>query len=280
MFARHYAGAAPCAPARACLYTGLCQMTNRVCRNGTPLDARHGNIASYARRLGYDPTLFGYTDTAPDPRMRAARDPSLTSYEGVLPGFTRGNSCLNIRSSGSLACRGVVSAVSRYPSATAHAGASATRRHSPATTRRPPSRRRFIRWLSPGRERAWFARISFISPHPPFVVPPPTIPCTVPDDGPLPVGGLAERKIHPFVDCELSISASATSWSAPGRRRSQQAGSGSSARLFRHDPRSTRSSDVCGPVKTTTVDVRSSSHIRPCEMTGDHQCSARGGFFD
>ena len=45
LFARHYAGAAPCSPARACLYTGLYQMNNRVCRNGTPLDARHDNIA-------------------------------------------------------------------------------------------------------------------------------------------------------------------------------------------------------------------------------------------
>src|SRR3954454_2200112 len=88
LFRRHYAGAAPCSPARACLYTGLYQMTNRVCRNGTPLDARHGNTALYARALGYDPTLFGYTDTAPDPRKLAPRDPFLTTYEGVLPGFT------------------------------------------------------------------------------------------------------------------------------------------------------------------------------------------------
>ena len=50
LFRRHYAGAAPCSPARACLYTGLYQMNNRVCRNGTPLDARHGNIALLARR--------------------------------------------------------------------------------------------------------------------------------------------------------------------------------------------------------------------------------------
>ena len=55
LFRRHYAGAAPCSPARACLYTGLYQMNNRVCRNGSPLDARHGNIALAARGLGYDP---------------------------------------------------------------------------------------------------------------------------------------------------------------------------------------------------------------------------------
>jgi arylsulfatase A-like enzyme len=77
MFARHYAGAAPCSPARACLYSGLYQMNNRVCRNGSPLDARHGNIALAARALGYDPTLFGYTDVAPDPRFHAAADPLL-----------------------------------------------------------------------------------------------------------------------------------------------------------------------------------------------------------
>lgn len=71
MFARHFAGAAPCSPARACLYTGLYQMNNRVCRNGTPLDARHDNLALAARRLGYEPTLFGYTDVAPDPRLHA-----------------------------------------------------------------------------------------------------------------------------------------------------------------------------------------------------------------
>ncbi len=88
MFTRHFAGAAPCSPARACIYTGLYQMNNRVCRNGTPLDARHDNMALAARRLGYEPTLFGYTDTSPDPRFYAPDDPVLRTYEGVLPGFT------------------------------------------------------------------------------------------------------------------------------------------------------------------------------------------------
>src|SRR3954463_16208670 len=44
-FLRHYAQATPCSPARACLYTGLYQMTTRVVRNGTPHDARHDNVA-------------------------------------------------------------------------------------------------------------------------------------------------------------------------------------------------------------------------------------------
>ena len=44
---------------------------------------------AFGRRPGYDPTLFGYTDTAPDPRrLSRRRIPRLRSYEGVLPGFT------------------------------------------------------------------------------------------------------------------------------------------------------------------------------------------------
>ena len=51
-FLRHYASAAPCSPARACLYTGLYQMNNRVVRNGSPLDRRFDNLALAARRAG------------------------------------------------------------------------------------------------------------------------------------------------------------------------------------------------------------------------------------
>ena len=50
LFRRHYAGAAPCSPARATLYTGLYQMNHRVCRNGSPLDRRFDNLALAARR--------------------------------------------------------------------------------------------------------------------------------------------------------------------------------------------------------------------------------------
>jgi arylsulfatase A-like enzyme len=56
--------------------------------NGTPLDARFDNIALAARRAGYVPTLFGYTDQSIDPRQSTgADDPRLSNYEGVLPGF-------------------------------------------------------------------------------------------------------------------------------------------------------------------------------------------------
>ena len=87
LFANHWANAAPCGPSRACLYTGTYQHRNRSVLNGTPLDARFTNVALLARGLGYDPVLFGYTDTSVDPRTVPPGDPRLFSYEGVLPGF-------------------------------------------------------------------------------------------------------------------------------------------------------------------------------------------------
>ncbi len=86
-FRRHFANASPCAPSRASLYTGMYLMNHRGATNGTPLDDRHDNLARVARRAGYAPGLFGYTDTGIDPRTVAADDPRLWSYEGVLPGF-------------------------------------------------------------------------------------------------------------------------------------------------------------------------------------------------
>lgn len=87
--ARHYSQASPCAPGRASLYTGTYQMNHRVVGNGTPLDHRFDNVAHMARRSGYDPTLFGYTDQGIDPRFTTTEDdPRLSTYEGILPGFS------------------------------------------------------------------------------------------------------------------------------------------------------------------------------------------------
>ena len=80
LFTRHFSQATPCSPGRASLYTGLYLHNHRVVVNGTPLEAR---------KLGYEPLLFGYTDTGVDPRSRAPGDPDLLrTYGGVLPGMT------------------------------------------------------------------------------------------------------------------------------------------------------------------------------------------------
>ena len=88
LFSAHHTQASPCAPSRACLLTGTYQHTNRVVFNGTPLDANFTNLALEARSGGYDPQLFGHTDTTIDPRTVDENDPRLRTYEGPLPGFT------------------------------------------------------------------------------------------------------------------------------------------------------------------------------------------------
>jgi arylsulfatase A-like enzyme len=87
LFSRHYANTAPCGPSRATLHTGLYLHNHRSFSNGTPLDARHTNWALESARLGYDPVLFGYTDTSTDPRGVDPDDPRLLTYEGPLPGL-------------------------------------------------------------------------------------------------------------------------------------------------------------------------------------------------
>jgi len=87
-FTRHYANAVPCGPSRACIHTGMYLQNHRSGTNGTPLDSRHTNWALELRQAGYDPVVFGYTDTANDPRDFADDDPVLKSYEGPLPGIT------------------------------------------------------------------------------------------------------------------------------------------------------------------------------------------------
>ena len=88
-FTNHYGQCTPCGPSRTSLLTGMYLMNHRSGRNGTPLDARHTNLALEARKLGYDPALFGYTDTTPDPRKMHPNDPALTAYdEGIIPGFS------------------------------------------------------------------------------------------------------------------------------------------------------------------------------------------------
>jgi arylsulfatase A-like enzyme len=87
LFTSHFANAVPCGPSRASLHTGMYLQNHRSSTNGTPLDARHSNWAMELRASGLDPVLFGYTDTANDPREFDPNDEILRSYEGPLPGI-------------------------------------------------------------------------------------------------------------------------------------------------------------------------------------------------
>jgi arylsulfatase A-like enzyme len=86
-FKNHFAQCIPCGPSRASIYTGMYMQNHRSVENGTPLDARHTNIALEFRKLGYASSLVGYTDTTQDPRLFSPNDPDLRTYESILPGF-------------------------------------------------------------------------------------------------------------------------------------------------------------------------------------------------
>ena len=185
-FARHYTQASPCGPARACLLTGRYLMNHRVVRNGTPLDARHTNLALEIRRDGYDPTLFGYTDTTVDPRTVAAGDPRLFTYEGVLPGLTPALvvpedprpwlAWLKAQGFGNgrdLTHETIYRPMADHPDAS---GRGAT--WAPATYPAELSDTAFVvgealKWLAVQADRPWFLHLSLLRPHPPWVAPAP-----------------------------------------------------------------------------------------------------------
>jgi arylsulfatase A-like enzyme len=164
-FAKHYSQAAPCSPGRACLYTGTYQFNNRVVANGTPLDSRFDNIAHAARRAGYAPTLFGYTDQSIDPREAdGPDDPRLSNYEGVLPGFdpeldliaTRQTQWIEwLRARGFAVPDNAELALEGERDRPADASTSAFLTD------------RLLEWIArqPG---PWFAHASYLRPHPPY----------------------------------------------------------------------------------------------------------------
>jgi len=162
-FARHYAQAAPCAPGRAALYTGMYQMNNRVVANGTPLDHRFDNVARVGLRAGYHPVMFGYTDVGADPRqITDPDDPRLFTYEGVLPGFEE---LLNLDEHhrpwmGHLRELGYDAADPVHMLSTEHERPA---EHSVTTFLTD----HFLDWLQ-HQDEPWFAHTSFIRPHPPY----------------------------------------------------------------------------------------------------------------
>lgn len=295
-FRRHYAGSAPCGPARACLYTGLYQMTNRVCSNGTPLDARHDTMAFAARRAGYDPTLFGYTDVSPDPRLYHPNDPNLKSYEGVLPGFS-----VRVKLSDHrrvwlswLKARGrdvsMGSPEIHIPPGTTGKLTNSPPVYSKDETETAFMVGEFIRWLGEqDAEKPWFAHVSLIRPHPPFVVPAPYNTMYGPDNGPgfSRAGSLeAEAALHPYN--AFALDSTLRKSFVPGLEGRVADMSDDEFKMIRAIYRGMISEvdDQLGRIWSElraagawedTIIVFTSDHA---ELMGDHFMLGKGGFFD
>lgn len=208
-FASHFTVTTPCGPARASLLTGLYAMNHRSVRNGAPLARHHTNLALEARKAGREPLLFGYTDTSPDPEGLDPADPALTSYEGLMPGFTEVTQ-LRLDTSyswvGDLRAKGY-----RLPPAYLdlfRVAGPAGRLDAPTLYRAEDSDTAFLtnetlKGLSARGSQDWFAHVTYIRPHPPLAAPAPWSTLVAPDDVPpaaLPASVAAQRAQHPFFD--------------------------------------------------------------------------------
>ena len=87
-FRSHYTVLSPCGPSRVSLLSGRYGMNHGAMRNGSPVRHDMPNVATEARKAGYEPLLFGYTDHTLDPRVTDPDDARLKSYEEVANGFT------------------------------------------------------------------------------------------------------------------------------------------------------------------------------------------------
>jgi arylsulfatase A-like enzyme len=215
-FAAHYSCAAPCGPARATLLTGLYPFVHRSIRNATPLDARFTNVALEARAGGFDPVLFGYTDSSIDPRTVASGDPRTRTFEGIIPGL-RLEAGLNEASLEpwltDLAARGYEIPRPLHD-IWRHLGSPKT---MPSFSREPARYRRedsdtawltdrLLDWWKLRADENWFVHLVWLRPHPPFIAPEP-FNTMVPVEAVIPPRRRAtigeERAVHPFLDAWL-----------------------------------------------------------------------------
>jgi len=211
LFKRHYAQSSPCGPSRTCLYTGMYLQNHRSLLNGTPLDARHTNVALEARKAGYEPALFGYTDISLDPRHFDITD----GYEGVLPGVepvVHLNSAFTpwidrLREKGYEIPQDDPMNIFQ-PQAGFPGSDGKGKTFPPTVYRAEDSNSAFlvdetIDYLSTRKDSPWFVHLSFLSPHPPFIAPEPFHDMYNADEMSLPIRHSSPKKEgaqHPWLE--------------------------------------------------------------------------------
>lgn len=208
-FQRHYSVVNPCGPSRASLLTGQYSMNHRSVRNGTPLRHDTPNVATEMRKAGYTPMLFGYTDTAQDPRIYAATDPALRTYEHPMNGFQE---VVEMRFEMSYPWRSYL--INEGYSFDTYAdvykpvspNGRAPKINDPAMYRAEDSDTafltdRFLATMPAYSDQSWFAHLTYIRPHPPLVAPAPYNDMYEPAKLPLPArhpDPADETAVHPF----------------------------------------------------------------------------------
>lgn len=216
-FTKHFSVTNPCGPSRASMFTGQYAMNHRSVRNGAPLASGIPNIAMEARKSGYDPMLFGYTDTTMDPRNFHPNDPQLKGEERLLPGFREVIEMrmmesypwrVDLLSKGYDAPKGkdIWRAISPDPSR-------AARPDDPPIYSADDSDTAFlagevIKNLAVYADQPWFALATFLRPHPPLVAPEPYNKMYNPAALPSPnrmENRADETAVHPFMHAAINV---------------------------------------------------------------------------
>jgi arylsulfatase A-like enzyme len=267
---RHYSQAAPCSPGRAALYTGTYQMNNRVVANGTPHRASLDNVALVARRGGYDPTLFGYTDQGLDPSLAVGDDdPRLTAYDGVLRGFSIGCYLPENQAPWIQWLRGLGYDVPSDWQAAVRDEPNRPAEHSLSAFLAD----RFISWVG-HQEPGWFAHLSFLRPHPPYAAAGAFASQYSPDDMPMPIAPITDGR-HPLHDITLTIEASAAPTEPDAMRQLMSQYYGTVSEVDFQLGRCVAAIEDRGEMGDTII-VITSDHG---EQLGDHGLKEKLGFF-
>ncbi len=214
-FTRHFSVTNPCGPSRASIFTGLYAMNHRSIRNGTPMADDLPNLPREARKSGYEPRLYGYSDTSLDPRIRDKNDPALTTEEQVMPGFVE---ALEMRLMESYPWRAYLKSQGYDLPEYAHFYNSVSPESDrPARPDDPPFYRAehsdtafltdaLLHDLDVRHDQNWFAVATYIRPHPPLVAPAPYNKMYDPAALPLPARLASpedEAAVHPFMRAAL-----------------------------------------------------------------------------
>ena len=290
-FAQHVTQATPCGPARASLLTGRYLMTHRSVRNGTPLADHFATLPRELRRAGYDPALIGYTDTSVDPRTVSPGDPRLTTYEGVMTGFSPALVLTEepLAWIADLRARGFGGSLDYPDIYRPRPGTRITAQYDAEISDTAFMVETATRWIEARHDRSWALHLSLLRPHPPWVVPPPYDRLVDPADVPMPVRApsvAAEADRHPFLSYLMArVAADSFFVDATGPvsalseadiRHARAAYAGLLAEVDSGLGRILDALDRSGQADRTLV-VFTSDHG---EMLGDHHLFGKDGFFD
>lgn len=219
--------------------------------------------------------------------------PGCRTYEGILPGFT---ARLRLDEEEAiylswLRARGVAVPENGYPDVHFPVGGppdppTATPPvYGPEETQTAFLTEEFLRWLSEQRaDRPWFAHVSFLRPHPPFIVPEPYASMVSPDHVPEPK--TTDDPVHPLtghllatLDKSYSIAGASgpiTDWAAADIRQIRATYYGMIAEVDAQLGRVVEALETAGCWDNTLI-ILTSDHG---EMLGDYRLFGKGAFYD